>query len=523
MKRKKQTWIILVLLLSFLLCACQQEQKSTEEPKEKNEGKQGTILMKEKQKVEKQKDKSKEDEQKEAQKLESSLEKLREDAQLVFDDPAIEAFEFKEYKTSDGTAQNMMVVKVPNINIKSEDVSYFNKQMNAFAKYSIQRYQKITDAQQYWDYNTEYRVYQKDDLLSVIVFSYYPYEVEFENVDDYRLIGMSSINIDLKTGKRIEDEDLLKRFHIENMEEALMASVHDTFKKDDLKFEDEMDYITLEVAKNSISGSLYKIWSEFYEIPVPERKYVPDESLENVDTTYWAIYKLMYDPYPPVLYYSEKEDALMANTMVFVPAEAGYFFSSKDLSKFKYKKPEINPSYEYYAKKLGIDPNAADAPLAFSGFIGYKNDEDAGFRLQSAVVYADVELEKLSKQVSLRYKDGITSTGDELYLIIPKHNEVVLAFSTVMMDENMQEEKFEPSFTSGNTFVVCNVGDMFSDYEIVVMHRGQYSVYRPHLSLKDASNVVVEGVMDITEILREEIPLKSTPSDEFLSQYRPKG
>lgn len=440
-------------------------------------------------------------------------EKLDAKKDLVHLSKQVQKLKIRDYKLSDGQIQTGVVIRIPNLTIKSADARYFNSQMENFARYTIQNYKnKIKDGSK-WYSNVDYKVYRKGDLLSLVIFSYdNEGKKKYSRLEDYSINDLSVINIDLNTGRKLSEKEMLQKFELHDFEERIIAYIHSQFPLNDVK---NGDRIAVAKHKFGISKSMEVLWRGLYE-----RKPTGDK-----DTTYWVLYGKSDRPN---LFYSEQEKALLANVKLisyegkkknFQTQEGGFLFKNADISKIEPKKTSLNPTYEYYAKKKGIDPTSKSAPLLLSGFIGYSQSKDVPYLFQGIMEKAKPDLQKLSF-METQHPGEQPIKGDELYILIPKYEEVSLFYLVVEPDmEKDQASSFYSMDSMGDMLLKANFSDLFSDCEITVTYKDRKFKYEPYQSLKDGSNMVVDGVADITDVIEKDRSKQVGEASKFLSEF----
>lgn len=440
-------------------------------------------------------------------------EKIDKNKEIVFLSKELEKIKIKDYKSFDGYNQTGIVINIPNINIKSKDISYFNSQMNKFAKYKIDEYNKYAKEKFTWKFNVDYKFYQKNDILSVIVFGYeYEYErkINYSKLDDYRMVAFSSINIDLKTGNKISDKEMLKRFNIDKFDERVITYIESLFPIESLNLNSKEDKEMLNMYKLSISRSLGLFWDAMY---------FSKSNQYNEDRTYWVDFDEINNK--PSLFYDSDSDKLLVNLKLishnekrrkFLFRKGDFFFKTFDISNYKPKVIKLNKTYEYYAKKKGINPNSKNAPLMFSGYLGYYGLGDEALKnFQGVISNAKIDLKKLSYIETVHNgQDGYNHKGDELYILIPKYDYLSLQYDIMGFDIENPERLLNYGVDGiGDTFLRANVSELFNDCVITMTYKDKKVQYEPNQSLVDGSNSVVEGVVDITDIINKE-SLKNT-------------
>lgn len=444
--------------------------------------------------------------------------KLDKNKELVNLSKEIEKAEIRDYKSASGKNQTGIVIKIPNINIKSKDAIYFNSQMNKFAKYKLDEYNNRLKNKFEWKLNVDYKFYQSNDILSVIVFGYNNEgKKNYYKLDDYPINAFSSINIDLKTGNKISDKEMLKKFNIDKFEERVISYIHSQFPIENLKLNSKEDIKKLDMYKLSISRSLGIFW---------EGMYFSQLKPNTEDTTYWVNYD---ETVKPNLFYNSDSDNLSVNIKLishdvrrkkFEYRKGDFLFKNFDISKIKPKNIKLNKVYEYYAKKKGINPNSKDAPLLFSGYIGYYNlNDEAINNFQGVINNSNIDLKKLSCIETEHNNENIVSKGNELYLLIPKYDEISLEYNIMDFDMNNPERYFTHGVDNiGNTLLRANISELFNDCVINIAYRDKMIKYEPNQSLVDGSNSVVKGVVDITDIIKKDSSKNAKYAAEFFSK-----
>lgn len=428
---------------------------------------------------------------------------------LVHLSKQVQNLEFKDYKLSDGQMQTGVVIRIPNLNITSADARYFNSQMESFAVHVIEDYKKKMKDGSRWENNVEYMVYQKDNLLSLVVFSYdNEGKKKYNRLEEYPINDFSVINIDLKTGKKMSDQALLKQFGVDNLEGRLLSYIHSQFPMDEVK---NGDRIAIAKYKFGISKSLEALWKGLYG----------KKSTGETDMTYWALYGKSNGPN---LFYNSQEKKLLANVKLISSEDSqegdgGFSFRNVDISKIKPKQPILNPAYKYYAKRKGIDPNSKSAPLLLSGFIGYSQSKDIPYLFQGIMDKSKMNFQKMSF-METQHPGEYPIKGDELYILIPKYEEISLSYRVLELDmEKGQTFSFYSMNSVGDMLLKANFSDLFSDCEVVVTYKDRTLKYQPYQSLEDGSNMVVKGVADITDIIAKDRSKQAEGAKKFLAEF----
>lgn len=522
-KNKKIALILLLLILSFSVVSCKDNKSSSLDPDKSPKN----IIQK-----------SSEQEKNDITQIQDKdaiITNILEDStqNLVYDFYSEESEAIKNYKTKDYSneqkeIENIVIIRIPQVNFKTEDAKLFNRQMQEFAKEEYLRYEWNTKHKMEWPYDTDYRFFKNEDVLSIILFQQYAREKNLnKSFSKYDFLNIKSINFNIKTGEILSDTQLLDIFHIQNYEEKILSAIYSFgkgFRKRILESTPPTEREQINsILSCSIATSNTTFWRALYHLENRPNTFYNPNDYKDPNKKYWLLDDMEHINKLPQLFYSEEEDSLFACIKLGTPAGAGFYYQSFDIGKLEIKHVQLNPAYEYYAGKLGIDPNAEDSPMLFSAFLGYLNDKKCSYRLQSIKDCSNLDLENLLSVKMDDYQQGTVMFGDELFVLIPKYEDTSLCFSHISLNEKNEENVNSFITLSGNVFLQANPSDLYSNCEIQVNFRDKLIKYRPYINQIDGSNGVEEGIVDISPLIERELSKKANDAKKYLEKFLPKG
>lgn len=515
---KKMFAILMVLTMSLFFISCQSDDRGKKSDSEDQQ--QNAPLTEKKENVAKKKSEGPKlnDPSKEiVYSLENETIKKMTDYSFMYEDE-------KGKKTEE---RQKVVMRFPQINLNSSDAKRFNKSMEEFVKSEYERYQSNVKEEDYWTSSLDYKYFHNDSILSVVL---YHYNSKIYG-DDYKLeendvFYVKTVNFDPNTGNLLKDEEVLNLFKISDYESKILGYIHD-FGQDMRSLNDSEDE---EIKKDLIYGTSYiigssntNLWRSLYHLEQMPSVFFDEMQEESQDREFWIADDYDAKNFAPQLYYDTNQMTLNAFLKLHLPAGRGFFYQTVDIGDLSPKEPQLNPTYEYYAKKLGIDIKDSNSPIAFSALLGYKMDENVVYRLQSIKENAKLDFEELISVSIDDYGDGESFPGDELFVLIPKYLDTSLSFVHLSLTPNGEEFVNTDSTYVGNIVLRCNPGDLRGNCEVQINRQDQLVKYQPSISLADGSNTVVDSVQDISHIIEGELPEQADEAYKVLEQFLGKG
>ncbi|MDO5717229.1 MAG: hypothetical protein Q4Q17_05460, partial [Tissierellia bacterium] len=339
---------------------------------------------------------------------------------------------------------------LPYINIDSKDARRINEEIeDVLEEEKAFVFDNDLFELDYW----EYVYFIHDDILSVVM------QIHLSKMDEIVSTKIYTANLDLKDGKELSMEDLLKRKGMAKngltlMERALLNEVRVHLG--------EVDEFT---EKEYEGWALQELYLNYKEQKLPF--YI------NEKGTFAFYAHLMDGTYTPPL------RAIPIEPDETVPAHDMY----EGLGRYKIK-PET---------------------MALGGFLGYGANDEA--RAIMALTKAksfleDVQIDDLPYlQILYPIKEG--RLMDEMHFILPVYKNAVTIVKFVdFLSETPTEDNFV-TVNRGPLVELCNVSEIAPNVEITILYRDKEITYSPGISLKDGSNVLPPEIIDITDELYE--------------------
>lgn len=439
----------------------------------------------------------------------------------------VQSYKIIDYQTKKDI-QNDVLIRIPQIDFKTEDAEKFNRQMREFAKAEYERYQWYALEKVEWEYDTDYRFFTNEEIVSIILFQKYA-RLDQKSIpfSEYDFLNIKSVNFNAKTGKLMSDDEVLQIFKISNYEKKILSAIYNFgkgFRKRILESTppEEKEQIH-SILSCSIATSNTIFWRALYHLENRPNTYYDMSEHNDPNKCYWLLDDSEYLNKLPQLYYNGEEKALFASIKIGTPAGAGFYYRSVNVETLENKEPDLNPVYAHYANEMDIDLNSEEAPILMCASLGYIGDEKIFKRLQSMKNNANLDLEELLDVKISDYKDGMTLPGEEFFVVIPKYNDISLCFSHIIRDAENKEHIHSFITLSGNVLLKSNPSDLYPNCEIQINYRDRLVKYRPHISLIDGSNEVGEDIMDVGEIIEAQLPNNVDDAMIYLKKLLPKG
>jgi len=158
--------------------------------------------------------------------------------------------------------------------------------------------------------------------------------------------------------------------------------------------------------------------------------------------------------------------------------------------------PEIQENQNNQSKRGNIP--FTDNQLYAVAYLGYVAIEDMDYYLENYLDKEDIPKYYFS--------------GDEYYLIIPRHEEMEVRLyrnDLATMGKSLVQE-----CEDANPFIVqCNISDIFPDVTVELTYQGETVEFSPYISLKDGSVQVGDRGLDITKQQASEVLDSQQPSN----------
>lgn len=409
-------------------------------------------------------------------------------------------------------------IHIPQINIDSDDAVYFNQQLEKYVKQIRDVYHLTKGSPSGTGNIVRYRVSKKDDLLSICIINTLPVRRpnktdEFVEVNQ----GVSTININMKTGELIDDEALLETFQMKDIDERITDFFFKKYTVDRYK-EENLPTLMERIMFNE-SNSNARVRSVINHLR--NRYDLGEHPLyvnlkEPEDQTHWprVLFRNRKDKLH--LFYNEKEDSLS----VMLPDYKNTLEESEEfieivLNKINPWESKINPAYEYYSKKLGIDPEAENSPMAFSAYIGNiaMSNQDTkvqGFLNDTESTLMDVDYIEIGHFLLHPQK------GDQMFLIIPKYDDTLVDLMQLEEKDSKLVYEYIDYGSNRNFFLICNHKDLSKDVELYFHHKNKISAgYTPKIDPKDNSNVISADLMDISALISKADKVSEEVQEHF--------
>lgn len=531
---KKIMMALLVLVLSFSLISCQntdtsKDSKSQSDQKDTQTQKDAQEDGKGKKEENNKKDSAdkKDDENKKNDSALSDNSKL-----IVYPLETDEIKKMVDYSFYDeGQKQdikNKVIMRFPQVNLNSEDAEKFNEQMQKFAKSEYQRYQEAIKESYYWNRSLDYTFFENNEILSIVLYYFDPinYPDGFD-LSEHITADVKTFNFDPKTGKLLYDEEVVEIFGIQDYEQRILGYINEYGQKikEGLHStqDPELKKAMIDTFAFAVGGSNTNFWRSFYNLEERPDSDVLQISSQIEGREFWLGYDYFTKNVAPQLYFDSNRMALKAFVKLNVPAEAGYYYENVDVNDLSPLEFQLNPTYEYYAHKLGIDVNDSNSPVAFSALLGYKMDENAKHRLQSLKDNGALDLEELIINNMMDYSIDAIVSGDEMFVLIPKYVNTATTLVSLQVTEEGKDTQFSYNTYVGNILLICNPSELRSNCEVQFNFKGQLIKYQPSISLKDGSNTVVDFVEDISPFVEDELSKVADEAQKVLEPFLPKG
>lgn len=418
-------------------------------------------------------------------------------------------------------AQNTKVtyeIHIPQINIDSDDAVFFNQQLENYAKQIRDVYHLTKGSASSTGNIVRYSVSKKDDLLSICIINTLPVRKvnkpdEFVEVNQ----GVSTINIDMKTGKIVDDQALLEKFQMQDIDERITDFFFKKYAVDRYK-QENLPTLAEKIMFND-SNSNARVRSIINHLR--NHHDLPEHPLyinfkEEFDVTHQPKMLLRNRKDKLHLFYNEKEDSLCVmlpdykNTL-----EEAEEFIEIVLNQTTPWEGKLNPAYEYYSKKLGIDPSDENSPMAFSAYIGNiemanQDPKVQGFLNDTKSSFLEMDYIEVGHFMLSPIK------GQEMFLIIPKYDDTLVDIMQ-LGEQNGQSVYEHIDYGSNRNFLIlCNHPDLSKDVEMYFHRKNRMSqAYTPKIDTKDNSNIVSAELMDISSLITKADSVSEEVQEHF--------
>lgn len=335
-------------------------------------------------------------------------------------------------------------VNLPYINVNTPDVQAFNKEIELMADILITDYKTAKEQKVPFYRGFYYSFTINGDIVSVVlVEGHHPLENGQFMYEHY-----SSFNFDKSTGKRVENEQLLKKFGVEKDIAKLISNRYKNIYKNSNEADEG-------VSKELLARSLNCSWNDLYNLPplkdsIMDFKYLPllegyaDNrlflSLDESGNLRFAI-----------------DGFTSGGSQIFGGMESVLpIAGDKDFDSVG---SPINPMYEYVAQKMNVDTASTGAPFAFVGYLGSREDGKAvENNLADFAEDYKLDIDELAVITTPVYQN----LPSELYIVVPRYREATSAAYSIVegADSNTNETGFVESYngmsTMGSYIICCN-------------------------------------------------------------------
>lgn len=371
---------------------------------------------------------------------------------------------------------------LPQLTIDSDDARMYNQAMQEFAQVLIEDYNLESPDPMTTDLDVRYEAYLNGEVLSIVV------ESQLGTLNYFGCI--KPFNIDIRTGKAIDGFEMLEKFGwakadvAEQMEALIQTKYENLYHEGGNALAREYAYLMNVYNWAILYGYFPPVWSPMQPYRESPLQYLyPEHYLDE------------YGENSPSVYL-DQDGHLVYLVRLFYVGDTGNL-QEKMVQDHGVIKAEINPSYASFAQKLGLDPNAAEAPLVLSAFLGHLGSEDEAEMLGKLNdIFAQFGLDKpYLNQVLI--KEGADDGLAEVFLLLPKYEAVMVFLNEAYESNQLGDYRESPALLDFEPLALSENG------RLQVIYRDQIIDYPPQVYVIDGQNVVPMGIVDFSDLLKD--------------------
>lgn len=373
----------------------------------------------------------------------------------------------------DGSLVSAEGMHIPRFLFDSEDAEAANAELDEVEASLAEEYASLLNEEYYMSQQASFSVYQDEEILSVHVTYYGMWRNDLKHL---------VYNFRLEDGKRLSDGEMAEYLGVgDRLLGLIEESIADRYKRTPYWTDDPVeDVFSAEHIEYFEGFAMQNLWEHF-------------------------------SPEAFSVYLDESGQARVVYTS-FSPAGGGSYITDTELKLLlRYEDRELSPVYMRMARELGIDPEDEryDALILFVG-AGYDKPsvKDMLIRLwpwqehywnfenPTALFNAEYDFEL----------DRYALQGYEFYLLVPKYKHAAVSLKALDITEDAElvakeYSQLDTRSVSGPVLIGQNVSDLWPNAEVTIEYRGEKTVFRPYLSLKDGSLQAHERVLDAGAVL----------------------